>query len=771
MSKVNFIRNYVKKNLLKATDEGIMTIPNTQKVDFQEGILRQLLIEQGINPDAIKSEGAMNEAMAFINQSQKTKATPVATNAKIFDLEGRRLDPDKPIMGGSQDESIKKNIAAATAKGDFTGIANQVLRDPEIARGFLMSKKFPFSRDENVRSGADAIPLARKAEFDEEMGIKKMAKEREIDYNVEKIVSDFKKYGNATDKDIQTMMKSGKMGQIPYVMDNYGMSYTEVLDTIKRGDPLIEGLAKGGRAGFKAGLFSGRRTFLKTLVGNTEKNRKNRQLQKLIEEYRELQKSMEKNPQFKFPKKGDPEFDDTMLDVESKLAKDRLKSATGGRIGFAQGLGARFMKFLSDNSPLQAAKKYNKSVKDRMQAGKELEVASEVIPIAASGALVTNQLKKMLKNMNEEQKKEQQDKMFKEFSQEYKEKYKDSPELLEKMLLDLHKNIYMEEKADGGRIGYKDGPKFDIQASGSKSGKQQIPGAPKGITMDSETLDAIISADIPISQKIDLLGKFQYGKGRTRIEKDGQELFLGEGGSKSRDIGLGFNKDGEGFGATLMYNMETGKPEIKLRLLKRFAEGGRIGLKDGMDRRTFMKIMGGLATLPIIGKFLKPAKTAKVAKDVSKVVPSTQPPPYFFSLAEKIKLLGKESKVKPQERVNEYYYTGKNGDEYTLTEDIGTGDIQIIKDKTGVGTSGEKSFDVINDRTVMDYKKGRGDESTKGTPADEYDEYKVEFDQDGTMAGADEINEITKKEIVDEVSDNIPSIKKASGGLARMLGE
>ena len=173
----------------------------------------------------------------------------------------------------------------------------------------------------------------------------------------------------------------------------------------------------------------------------------------------------------------------------------------------------------------------------------------------------------------------------------------------------------------------------------------------------------------------------------------------------------------------------------------------------------------------VIGKFLKPAKTAKVAKDVSKVVPSTQPPPYFFSLAEKIKLLGKESKVKPQERVNEYYYTGKNGDEYTLTEDISTGDIQIIKDKPGMASSGEDTYDVINNRTVMDYKKGRGDESTKGTPADEYDEYRVEFDQDGTMAGADEINEITKKEIVDEVSDNIPSIKKASGGLARMLGE
>ena len=48
-------------------------------------------------------------------------------------------------------------------------------------------------------------------------------------------------------------------------------------------------------------------------------------------------------------------------------------------------------------------------------------------------------------------------------------------------------------KADGGRIGYKDGPKLtdflDVQASGTKSGKQQIEGAPKGITADSETIE------------------------------------------------------------------------------------------------------------------------------------------------------------------------------------------------------------------------------------------------------------------------------------------
>ena len=40
------------------------------------------------------------------------------------------------------------------------------------------------------------------------------------------------------------------------------------------------------------------------------------------------------------------------------------------------------------------------------------------------------------------------------------------------------------------------------------------------------------------------------------------------------------------------------------------AEGGRIGYKDGPDqpgRRKFMKIMGGIASLPFIGKYLKPA--------------------------------------------------------------------------------------------------------------------------------------------------------------------
>ena len=165
----------------------------------------------------------------------------------------------------------------------------------------------------------------------------------------------------------------------------------------------------------------------------------------------------------------------------------------------------------------------------------------------------------------------------------------------------------------------------------------------------------------------------------------------------------------------------------------------------------------------------------QVIKESAKDVGSA-PPEYFFNLANKIKNLGKESKVKPQERVNEYNYKGKDGSEYTLTEDIGTGEMQIVKEKGGVGIADDKAFDTIEDRTVMEYRPPRKDVDPDAEKileeGPQYDEYKVEFDMDGTPADADDISEIVKKEIIEEASE-IPEkkIKRASGGVAYMLGE
>ena len=593
------VRNFIAKKLFEKGG----AIANRKAVDFSTNALETRLTNAGIDLNIIKSPKDLDQALAFVKQledqifaKQFKDTLNKKETAKIFDLEGKKLDPNEPIMGGTQEESIKKNIAEATKKGDFTGIKNQILRDPDIAREFALSKKFPFRRDTNVRSGADAIPLARKAEFDEEMGIKSMAKDR--DYSVEKLVKDFKKFGNATDDDIQTILKSGKSGQIPYVMDNYGMSYTEVLDTLKSGKPLIEGLAKGGRAGFDNGSEP--------------------------VDLDEIQKVNESNP---------------------------------------------------------------------------------------------------------------------------------------KSLLDL----------------------LDIQASGSKSGKQDIPDAPEGVTTDAEQYNIIANLEIPITQKIKLLANLVKGKNRNRIEKDDNELFMIDDGYKNRNVGLSFNEGGEGLSAKFMKNIDTGNDDFRIQLLKRFAKGGRAGFKIGSkSKRAFLKAMGGLtATIAAIKSGLIGVPKKEVAKQVVKESVkdvSNAPPEYFFSLANKIKNLGKESKVKPQERVNEYNYKGKDGSEYTLTEDIGTGDMQIVKEKGGVGIADDKTFDTIQDRTVMDYKapKQDFDPDTEKILKEgaEYDEYRVNFDRDGTPADADEISDIIKKEIIEESSE-IPQkkIKRAGGGVAYMLGE
>jgi hypothetical protein len=227
---------------------------------------------------------------------------------------------------------------------------------------------------------------------------------------------------------------------------------------------------------------------------------------------------------------------------------------------------------------------------------------------------------------------------------------------------------------------------------------------------------------------------------------------------------------------------DTGKPFNPRDPLKDYskkAEGGRIGLKAGMSKRAFLKLMGGagagLAALKTGALKLLGKEAAPVATEVVKSAGSTAPPPYFFKLMEKIKFMGEKRKTPSyKERVNEYTYTGKDGSDYELIEDLDTGNIKITKDKLGGANYGDDiSYETIEDRTEMVFRKGQADETTKGKkPPDEYEEYKVEFDQDGTAADAADIDEISKMEIVEEAGDpDSLTLKKAGGGIARMLGE
>ena len=185
------------------------------------------------------------------------------------------------------------------------------------------------------------------------------------------------------------------------------------------------------------------------------------------------------------------------------------------------------------------------------------------------------------------------------------------------------------------------------------------------------------------------------------------------------------------------------------------ADGGRVGYADGPDdpsKRKFLKIMGGLASLPLVGRFFRVGEmAAPVAEKAVETV--SEAPKYFFDLVNKIKLLGTESKIKPSERMTEINYTGMDGSQYTLTEDSVTGLQRIEKDKIGGYADENVSFDTIENKSVMEYQPSRRTED--GLEPDYYDEGTATFDRDGTVDGfddgmEDDIIEQIKKEVDDK---------------------
>ena len=59
-----------------------------------------------------------------------------------------------------------------------------------------------------------------------------------------------------------------------------------------------------------------------------------------------------------------------------------------------------------------------------------------------------------------------------------------------------------------------------------------------------------------------------------------------------------------------------------------------------MDRRSFLKLMGGIAALPVVGKFIKIPK--KVATGVTQVMKDQGMPDFFYDLVAGVKKFGKK---------------------------------------------------------------------------------------------------------------------------------
>jgi hypothetical protein len=206
-----------------------------------------------------------------------------------------------------------------------------------------------------------------------------------------------------------------------------------------------------------------------------------------------------------------------------------------------------------------------------------------------------------------------------------------------------------------------------------------------------------------------------------------------------------------------------------------YADGGRIGYKAGsVDkmRRLFLKAIGagtagvGAAKSGIFS-FGKGAGK-EVAKEVVQKS-TTTPPPYFFKLAEKIKMLGDDATATTDRTIAKTLKSKDGKSTYVLEEDVATGDTIIKK----VNKEGDE---MITDVEIMEFKKGEVVPGKDGKAIKTPDEYEEVTEANARIEG-DVFNDpyytdgIQIDEIMKEVGEQAPSIKKAGGGIARMLGE
>ena len=197
----------------------------------------------------------------------------------------------------------------------------------------------------------------------------------------------------------------------------------------------------------------------------------------------------------------------------------------------------------------------------------------------------------------------------------------------------------------------------------------------------------------------------------------------------------------------MMQPMQTGIMSLE--------EGGPVD----PSRRKFVKILGGLASIPVLGKFIKPA--VKVAQNPEVARRFSGVPAYFTKLVEKIKMFGDDAPgLTSVERE-----VGKKYKDYELVEDLSSGEIVVKRNKEGGAMYGDEYETGIVQEEVMAFRPRKTTED--GIIPEEYEEVTVKPDMEGKMKevedGLDSLEDILLE--VGERSN------KAGGGLAYMLGE
>jgi hypothetical protein len=139
----SIIRNFIAKLVAGRSDDGIMiTLKDPKKVDFQTAMMEDLLMRNGIDPSAIKSEaqlkGLLNQIEAFEKKNLADNIRSGVRNtesAKIFEIDtGKEIPKGSKIMGG---KAIDDDLPPPGSRGGPDDIAAPVMNVEDAPPGFI----------------------------------------------------------------------------------------------------------------------------------------------------------------------------------------------------------------------------------------------------------------------------------------------------------------------------------------------------------------------------------------------------------------------------------------------------------------------------------------------------------------------------------------------------------------------------------------------------------------------------------------------------------
>jgi hypothetical protein len=336
--------------------------------------------------------------------------------------------------------------------------------------------------------------------------------------------------------------------------------------------------------------------------------------------------------------------------------------------------------------------------------------------------------------------------------------FREKAKALSDRIIEL-KNKMREDKAGGGRIGLKvgSGKKF-LQKVFGKEGFETMK------TRDPEMYVGLLEV-VDMYRKRDKEGlKMYLQKFLPHMDDEAIEAFIiGSDGSEGligELIRLGSGRDYKGKIDMIKKSEEMKKLrdlEVTEDMIRKpNADGGimRLGLKEGsgMSRRTFLKLLGGAMSIPIIGKIFKPFKIGKKVTQVPIIKTDNVPgkPEWFDQLVNKVILEGDDVSKRFATKEREIVHIKKLDEDTNVmvTQDLDEGAVKVEYNS---------SENVYEDPVQLRYKKELPDEGNPNPSAefdvaesapvgraDGPDDYSIEIDEIGGTSISDLTSDVSK---------------------------